>query len=206
MLIAIGTAIAFVCGYIPFLHLPFGGTVTIASMLPVILISYMYGIKWGLFSGFVYSLLQIATSSHTVAAMFTPTDDSFMGIGIAFAIVLIDYILAYSSLGLGGMFANRIKNKTKALVLGTVVSMLICYLFHSVSGAIFYGAWAEWFFTDTVFANLAISSYIMKNAGGFGLAALYSLIYNGCYMIPEIIITAIVAVPVSRIPQTARKK
>ena len=44
----------------------------------------------------------------------------------------------------------------------------------------------------------------MENLTGGGLAAVYSAVYNGCYMIPEIVITAVIAVPVSRIP-TVRK-
>ena len=41
------------------LELPFGGTITLASMFPVVLISYRYGVKWGLLSCFTYSLLQM---------------------------------------------------------------------------------------------------------------------------------------------------
>ena len=76
MLIAIGTAIAFVCELIPFLNLPFGGTVTICSLLPLVVISWMYGLGWGFGSAFVYSLLQIAIGVKTVSALFLPASDS----------------------------------------------------------------------------------------------------------------------------------
>ena len=96
------------------------------------------------------------------------------------------------------------KSKIGSLVLGSIVALLVCYLFHVISGAIFYGAWAEWFFTDTVVADLSISKTIMNNFSGQGLANIYSIIYNGCYMIPEIILTAIGAAAVSAIPQLKR--
>ena len=46
MMIAIATVLALICEYVPFLNLPFGGGFTVASMLPIVLISYMFGIKW----------------------------------------------------------------------------------------------------------------------------------------------------------------
>ena len=199
MLIAVGTVISFVCEFIPFLNLPFGGTITIASTLPVVLISYMYGLSWGFGSAFVFALMQMVVGMKTVSALFTPSSDSFMGIGIAIAVIMLDYILAFTSLGLGGIFRN-LKSRTGALVLGAVVAGLACYFFHFVSGALFYGAWAEWFFTDTVLKDLPVSKWIMENLTGGGLAAVYSAVYNGCYMIPEIVITAVIAVPVCRIP------
>ena len=48
MLLALAAALAFACAYIPFLNLPFGGGFTVASMLPVVLIAYMYGTRWDL--------------------------------------------------------------------------------------------------------------------------------------------------------------
>lgn len=200
MLIAIGTVLALLCEYIPFLHLPFGGTIKIASKLPIILIAYMYGTPWGLFSAFVFSVIQLFIGGNTVSALFTPTSDSFMGIGIAVLVVLLDYILAFTVLGLGGIFRNKMKKST-AIILGTLLSMFLCYLFHVLSGAIFYGAWAEWFFTDTALADLGVSKWIIGNLKGATLATVYSLVYNACYMLPETVLTVIAAIPIARIPQ-----
>ena len=61
MMLAIATVIAFICSLIPFLNFPFGGGITICSMLPIILISYIYGVKWGLFTG-VTNSIPLATS------------------------------------------------------------------------------------------------------------------------------------------------
>ena len=199
MLIALGTAISFVCELIPFLNLPFGGTITVCSLLPVVLISWMYGLGWGFGSAFVYSVLQMAVGFKTVSALFTPGDDSYMGAWAAVCVILLDYILAFTSVGIGGLF-RRMKSRTASLVLGSAVALLLCYLFHVASGAIFYGAWAEWFFTDTVIADWSISRAIMSNFSGNSLALVYSAVYNGCYMLPEMLITAAGAAAVSALP------
>lgn len=201
MMLALSTVIALLCGLISFLNLPFGGSITIASMLPIVLISYMYGIKWGLFTGGVYSVIQMFLGHSTVSGLFTPGNDSYQGIWIALCICLLDYILAYMSLGLGGIFRKKIANKGLSLCLGSIVALAVCYAFHMLSGFIFYGAWAEWFFGDTIIADWAVSKWILQNISGKALAFVYSLVYNGCYMIPEIILTAILAFPIAKIPR-----
>ena len=205
MMLAIATVLAFVCAYIPFLNFPFGGGVTIASMLPIVLVSYMYGVKWGLFTGGIYSLIQMLMGHGTIVAMFLPNDDAYQGVVRAMIICVLDYIVAYTVIGLGGIFRKSIKNHTLALCFGAILALILRYAVHIISGAIFYGAFAEWFFTETVFADMAISKWIMENMSGGMLAFVYSVIYNGCYMIPEIIITAAAAIPVSRIPFVKNK-
>ena len=206
MMIAIATALALLCGLIPFLNLPFGGGFTIASMLPIVLISYIYGVHWGLFSSLAYAVIQILLSlmgigGSTVMMLFTPNSDDFMGYAAAIWIVLLDYLVAYTVLGLGGLFRNRIKSKSLSLCLGSVVALTLRYLVHIVSGYIFYGAWAEWFFSQEGFA---IGAHILDAVSGQWLALLYSVVYNGLYMLPEIVITAVVAVIVARIPQVRK--
>ena len=140
----------------------------------------------------------------TIGALFTPASDSYQGILNALLICVIDYILAYTALGLGGVFRNKFENKGLALCLGSIVALAVCYAFHVLSGFIFYGAWAEWFFTDTEIASLAVSEWIMSTFSGNGLSLLYSVVYNGCYMIPEIIITAACAFPISKIREVKK--
>ena len=203
MMLALSTVLAIICAYIPFLNLPFGGGFTVASMLPIVIVAYMYGTKWGLFTAGCYSLIQIVLSltqgkGGTVIALFLPESDDYMGIGAAIAIILIDYVVAYTLLGFGGVFRNRIKNKTLSIVLGVIIALSLRYVAHIVSGYIFYGAWAEWFFTQEGFYS--IGGFILDTFSGRALSIVYSIFYNGLFMIPEIIITAIVAVPISRIP------
>ena len=205
MLISLGCAISLVSEWIPFLNLPFGGTITLASLLPLVLISYLYGIRWGLGSAFVYSLLQMAIGFRTVSGLFLPNSDSYMGsVGVAFAILLLDYILAFTSVGLGGIFRNKLST-VPALVLGSLLGTFLCYVFHVLSGAVFYGAWAEWFFLESAAKDLAISKAIMQSFSGWQLSALYSIVYNGLYMLPEMILTAVVAIPAARLPFIRKK-
>lgn len=201
-MLALAMVLAMVCALIPFLNLPFGGGFTVASMLPVVIISYMYGMKWGFFSAAIYSVIQVVMDLYlgkgsTLIALFMPNSEDYMGIGAAIAILIIDYLVAYTLLGFGGAF-RKMKNKTLALTLGVVLALSLRYLAHIVSGYIFYGAWAEWFFTQDNF--YAIGGWILDTFSGEGLAIIYSIFYNGLYMIPEIVITAVASVIVSRLP------
>lgn len=202
-MLALAMVLAMACALVPFLNLPFGGGFTIASMLPIVLISYMYGMKWGFFSAAIYSVIQIVMDLYlgkgsTIIALFMPNSDNFMGIGAAIAILVIDYFVAYTLLGFGGAFRRIIKNKALAIALGAVLALSLRYLAHIVSGYIFYGAWAEWFFSQENFYS--IGGWILEHFSGNGLALIYSIFYNGLYMIPEIIITTVAALVVSRLP------
>ncbi len=201
VMLALAAAVAFVCGLIPPLQLPAGGGFTLASMLPIILISYIYGVKWGFFTSLTYAVIQIAMSlmqgkSGTVMALFLP--DSGLTVFNGIIIILIDYIVAYGILGIGGIFRSM-KNKTVALTLGAVLATLGRYIAHIISGYIFYGAWATWFFEEKM--EPAVGAWFLSAFDGKLLSFVYSVVYNGCYMIPEIVITAVCAVVISRLPQ-----
>lgn len=203
VMLAFAMVLAMVCALIPFLNLPFGGGFTVASMLPVVIISYMYGMKWGFFSAAIYSVIQIVMDLYlgkgsTIMALFMPNSEDFMGFGAAIAILIIDYLVAYTLLGFGGAFRKVIKNKALALTLGVVLALSLRYIAHIVSGYIFYGAWAEWFFSQENF--YAIGGWILEHFSGNALAVIYSIFYNGLYMIPEIVITAVAALIVGRLP------
>ena len=196
-------AIAVLLSLIQIIKLPFGGSVTLVSMMPIVIIAYMYGNKWGLFSAFVYSLLQLLTGISTVLAFFMP-GDSQMVFGAAICVCLIDYILAYTALGFAGIFKNRLRNPIAEICLGSVAALALRYVMHIVSGAIFFGAWAQWFFGDASgLSQLAVferfCDWVLNNFSGASLAILYSVIYNGAYMIPEIIVTAAVTPAVYRV-------
>ena len=103
--------------------MPFGGQLTLVSMLPIVLVSYRHGVKWGLITGLAYGLVQMALGAGTVTAAFQPGyfGDGTM-IGNAIVMCLMDYILAYTALGLGGCFRNRIQRPGTALMLGSLVA------------------------------------------------------------------------------------
>ena len=76
------------------IDLPFGGGVTICSMLPIVLISHRWGWKWGVTTAFVYGVIQMLFGLDNVGY----ADSFLMGAGI----VMLDYIIAYAVIGLSG--------------------------------------------------------------------------------------------------------
>ena len=159
---AVMLAVATVLSLIKFIDLPYGGSVTVACMLPVIIISYRHGIKFGLLTGFVFGLIQQLLGLNTLS--YVTTWQSII------AVIMLDYIIAFMLIGLGGMF-KKLSSQANALLLGTIVVCILRYICHVISGA-------------TVWAGLSIPT----NA-----ALIYSIGYNATYMIPEAIITAAVA-------------
>ena len=182
--------------------MPFGGQLTIVCMLPVVLISYRHGVRWGLVCGFTYSLIQMALGAGTVTAAFQP---GYFGDGTmilnALIMCILDYVLAYTLLGLGGCFRGHTRDS--GLVPGSILALGCRYLSHVLSGWILFSGWAEWFFTQEGFPGWGAS--LVENLGPVSLGLVYSLVYNGMYMIPEMILTAIAAGMLSRVPRIVTK-
>ena len=204
MLLALAIVLEFVSKmFIP--EMPFGGQVTLVSMLPVVLISYRHGVKWGFVSAFAYALIEMLIGMKTVSAAFLP---GYFGDGAmifnAILMCLLDYVLAFTLLGLGGIFRNKIQNPGLSLMCGSLVALGARYLAHFFSGYILFGSYAEWFFTQEGFP--AWGANLVGSLGAQMLGIVYSLVYNGMYMIPEIFLTAIAAVLVARIPGIAVKR
>ena len=185
-------------------EMPFGGQVTLASMLPVVLISYRHGVKWGLIAGIAYAFIQMAIGARTVAAAFQP---GYFGDGRmllnAFIMCILDYLLAFTLLGLGGIFRNRIKRPGVGLACGALVALGARYLAHVLSGYILFAGWAEWFFTQDGFPGWGMALVEKLTPGALGLT--YSLVYNAMYMVPEMVITAAAAVLLGRVHQIVTK-
>ncbi len=195
--IALGTILSLIQ---PF-SLPQGGGITLLSMLPVIILSYRYGVAWGAVSSLCYAVLQMLVGFKTVSGFFV--GDSKMALPAALASCILDYIVAYGVLCLGGLFKKE-NNHSVSLCFGAIIAVTARYLVHIISGAILFGTWAEWFFTD-VFAG-EFGAEVLANYSGFGLSLFYSVLYNGLYMIPEIIITAIGAYFVGKISAIVDKR
>ena len=185
-------------------EMPFGGQVTLVSMLPVVLISYRHGVKWGLVSGLGYAMIEMAIGAKTVAAAFQPGyfGDAAM-IGNALIMCVLDYVVAFTVLGLGGIFRGKIKNPGAALCAGSLVALGARYVAHIGSGYILFSGWAEWFFTQEGFP--AWGAALVESLSPEMLGFVYSLVYNGMYMVPEMILTAIVAVLIARVPGIVSK-
>ena len=198
MLLAIAIVLEVVAKtFIP--ELPFGGQITIVSMLPVVLISYRHGLRWGFVVSFTYALLEMAIGMKTVSAAFLPGyfGDGSM-IANALLMCLLDYVLAYTLLGLGGCFRDKLRNKGLALSLGSLVALGGRYLAHILSGYILFSGWAEWFFTQEGFP--AWGATLVESLSPVALSWVYSIVYNGMFMVPEMLLTALAAVLISRLP------
>ncbi len=180
--------------------MPFGGQLTLVAMLPIVLISYRHGVKWGLTAGFGYALVQMALGADTVTAAFQPGyfGDGTM-IGRAVIMCLFDYLLAYTLLGLGGCFRGRFQNPGLALMGGSIAALSCRYLCHIVSGYVLFAGWAEWFFTQEGFP--AWGAALVETLSPEVLGLVYSIMYNGMYMVPEMILTAVAAVLLARVPR-----
>ncbi len=189
---AIMIALATVLSMFKIWEAPYGGSVTILSMVPIIILSMRRGVKVGLVAGFVHSLIQLLLGLNNVA--YIPT-----AWGIALC-VLTDYILPFTLLGLGGIFRNVKFTKNDkvnvmiAAVLGTLLVTLLRFGCHIISGAmIWYALDLEWYADDP--------DHIVFKYGAW----MFSLIYNGGYMIPEIISTTIGAPLLTRALYNVKK-
>lgn len=143
----------------------FGGGVTFCSMLPLVMVSYIYGCRWGAFTAFAYSLIQLLQGIDNVQYATS--------VPMAIAIILLDYVVAYTVIGFAGMFKNVIKNQVVAVVAGIWVTFFARFVCHFITG------WMIW---DALWPN-------SMNL----LSPIYSIYYNGSYMLPEAIITSVVA-------------
>ena len=182
----------------------FGGQITIVSMLPVVLISYRHGMKWGFVASFTYALLEMALGAKNVSAAFLPGyfgDDAM--IFNAIIMCLLDYVVAFTVLGLGGLFRNKIQKPGLGLMCGSLVALGARYVTHIASGYILFSSWAEWYFTQEGFP--AWGAQLVEALSPEGLALAYSAVYNGMYMLPEMIFTAIAAVILARVPKIVAK-
>ncbi|MBQ3912300.1 MAG: energy-coupled thiamine transporter ThiT [Lachnospiraceae bacterium] len=122
---AIMLAIGTVLSLIKLIDLPYGGSVTIASMLPVVIIAYRHGIKWGLMTGFVYGVIQQLLGLNTLSYA--------TGWQSVVAIILLDYIVAFMVAGFGGIFKKAFK-QPQALFAGSLFICVLRYICHVITG------------------------------------------------------------------------
>ncbi len=174
---ALALALSFALSYVKVIQLPFEGAVTLLSMLPICLISIKHGIFWGLGTAFAYSWLQILQGG-VFAWGLTP----LMLLGS----LVFDFFLAFTPLGLAGLFRKR---GTLGCVAGVALVCVIRFLSHFLSGVIL---WAE------------LDAFVAFGREWIARPALYSLCYNGIYMLPETVFTVIGAVLLLRIPEVKK--
>lgn len=163
--IAIALALSVVLSLFKIYQLPQGGSVTLASMVPILLVAYIYGPGVGMLTGFIYGLLTLLINPY----ILQPVQ------------VLFDYPLPFLCLGIAGFLRTKKLQRS----LGAAIAIFLAFVCHVVSGVAFYASYAP--------------------AGMSPLV--YSIVYNGAYMLPDAIICIIVLyfLPVDRIIRVINK-
>ncbi|MEG0115316.1 MAG: energy-coupled thiamine transporter ThiT [Hydrogenoanaerobacterium sp.] len=163
---ALMVAISAVLQLIPPMQMPQGGSLTFGAMVPIVFISLRHGVKWGLLTAFVGSLIQML-----LGGISAPPTETFWWFLL---VILLDYVIAYTVLGLASVFAKPFMANHPLIGAGTGAACVTVmrYICHIISGILIWGVYAPegtpvW---------------------------LHSILYNGSYMIPEIIITTAVTV------------
>ncbi len=149
-------ALAQILSYIKLWEMPWGGSVCLV-MMPIFFYACRWGLKSGLLSGFVLGCLQFMLDG---------------GFAISIQSIIGDYLLAFTALGLAGLFRFR----KSSIFIGTIVGSLARFLVHYVVGAT---VWAM--YMPEEFFGLKMSS-----------PWIYSALYNGSYMVPDTILCLVV--------------
>ena len=132
---ALSVALATGLSYIKMFEAPYGGSITLFSLLPIALYSYMFGVRRGTLAGFIYGLLQLLQGPNILHPLQ----------------FFLDYIIPFAVFGLcGGLFRpvvyrTRLNPQLKALIgltSGLVLATVMRYIFHVISGAVYFGEYA----------------------------------------------------------------
>ena len=144
---------SFVLSYLKVSPVTYGGSITLASFVPVLLYAYVFGAGEGLLVGLIFGLLNFISSPYVLTPMT----------------FVLDYLLAFSSIAVIGVFrkAKRLQNTGKSFVFGTVTVYLVRFLCHLFSGFIYFAQGSIW----VEFPAWALSS-----------AFIYSFIYQCVYL------------------------
>ena len=150
----ISVAMSFTLAVIKFKPVQYGGSVTLASFVPILIYAYFFGAADGFLVGLIHGLLNFIEYPY----ILTP------------ATFILDYPLAFAGVGLMGFFGRK-QTKPKAvlpILLGCLCVFAWRFTSHFLSGAIFFMQDAVW---------VSLPDWAMQNA------FLYSFIYQ-CVYIP----------------------
>ncbi len=155
---AIMVAIAQVLSYVKLYELPNGGSLT-PAMFPILFYALRWGLGKGLLAVFVFGTLQLIFDGAYAWGWQS---------------MLLDYLLAFTPLGLAGIF----KGKAWGIFPGTVIGCLGRFVIHYISGVTIYRI---------------IEPTEVPGLGTFSNAEIYSLVYNGSYMLPNTLLALAIA-------------
>lgn len=176
IMVALSIAIFAVSDSLPWPFL-YGGGFSLFGQVPIIIVSYRHGIKSGLAASTVLAIFEMIMGFKNFSYV--------TGLAAYLIVALADYLVAFGCLGLGGMFKGKFgANQTSELILGGLAVCLIRYICHFISGI-------------TVWQGYCPEGQ---------LVAVYSLTYNGAYMLIETILTVVGLAAVSGVFNLAKKK
>lgn len=150
---------------------PNGGSITVVSMLPIVILACKYGPMWGMLCGMVHGIIQVIEGGG-----FAPPVQT---VGGYITVFLLDYLLAWAAVGLiAGLLRSCTKKVQVAIALGSFFGIMGRFLCSFVSGIVIWSAYAP---------------------EGQSVVV-YSFVANAMLMIPEMVITAIVGYGIFRVP------
>ena len=155
IMIALSTVLAM----LKLIDMPYGGSVTYAQMLPILIFAYRHGPKYGMGAALTASVIQLLLGMENFSYLPLVTWYSVI------VLALLDYVVAYSAFGMVGFFKKKMSYPA-AMMSGAAIASLVRYLCHVVSG---FTAWTAF----------EVPS---------GAVLTYSIGYNATYMIPETIV------------------
>jgi len=156
-------------------EMPAGGAVTCASMVPMVILSFRHGPKWGLTAAFAESLLQM------IIQFYAPPAKTFFAFTL---VILLDYVLAFTVIGAASIFGRPFKNRIVSVGVGAFCVTFLRFVCSYLSGIL---NWAS---------NTPAGTPVW----------IYSLTYNGSYMIPEAIITVVVSIVLIQVLDRIEKR
>lgn len=141
-------ALSFALSYVKFFSLPMGGSITLASMLPLMIYSYIFGARKGVFAGLIYGVLQFIQNPQVYEWMQ----------------ILLDYPVAFSALGLAGI-AKKFKflkgNAIAEIIVGMTIACVFRYAAHVISGYFVFGVWGNDWNLSPIAYSFAYNSFVL---------------------------------------------
>lgn len=183
-------AIAVVLEFVSNVILPsfkLGGGVSLASCVPILLISYRYGLKYGVYSGLIFGFCQILLEQDTISKFFD--GGYFTSSGMGWLWILLNFFVAQAAVGLGGILRKSTQSRKRKFMLGSLIALGIRYGVHVLSYWLCFGRLAKWYFKRCDITTITLDSVSWIPDGLLPLA--FSLFYNCLYMLPEIALAMI---------------
>ena len=145
-------------------------------MIPLIVFAVHRGLGWGLLAGLIFGTIKYFIGTHA---------------DISWISIIFDYSVAYAFVGFAGLLRGRFeKDMPWALPIGALVGCVCRFIVHYISGVTVYAQWMPEEFMGVTRLT----------------PALYSLLYNGTYMLPNTVLAVLLCALLQKPLRTLLKK